>query len=243
VAARRWLLASLERSLEQQSLRRIPELTGAFPHEQVYTQSLLWHEGRLYESSRLSGVSSLRRLDPTTGAVLAQTRLANRYLAGGLVRVEATLVLLTMQGAAFCHDVQTLKRRTMYTFAGEGWGACYDGSHLYVSDGTHKLVLYQPDTLAPCTDLTVTLQGQPVAPLGELECVGDSVFAHLSDTTFICQLDKTTGQVQTVFNIAGLLPSEEQAREHLLSGIAYCAEKECFYLTGKLWPQVLEVRL
>jgi glutaminyl-peptide cyclotransferase len=229
--------------LAQQSLRRIPELTSTLPHERVYTQSLLWHAGRLYESSRLSGVSSLRRLDPTTGAVLAQTRLANRYLAGGLVRVENTFVLFTMQGAAFCHDVETLKRQAMFAFEGEGWGACYDGRHLYVSNGTHKLVLYHPETLARCADLTVTLQGQPVAPLGELECVGDFVFAHLADTTFICQLDKSTGQVQAVFNIAGLLPSEEQAREHLLGGIAYCAEKECFYLTGKLWPQVLEVRL
>ena len=44
---------------------------------------------------------------------------------------------------------------------------------------------------------------------------------------------------------SNLLTAEERARlgpDAVLNGIAYDAEAETFFLTGKLWPEVLEVR-
>lgn len=239
MSAHPWLLEALNLSPGRPLTfeRRTSNVLRVLPHEVVYTQGLVYHAGVFYESSRLSGVSSLRRLEPNTGRVLGQVILPNRYLAGGLAVVDDALVLLTWQGKAFCYDLSTLKRKSIFSFKGEGWGVCYDGTSLYVSDGTDKLALYDPATFELRGELRVTLQGHGVSPLAELECVGSGIYASLANTGFILELDKTTGQVEGVVTTAGRFP--EQA--HLLSGIAHVGE-EVFYLTGKLWSHVLEVR-
>jgi glutaminyl-peptide cyclotransferase len=219
--------------------RRGTEVLRTLPHEVVYTQGLTYHAGLMYESSRLSGVSSLRRLEPNTGTVLSRVILPNRYLAGGLAVVEDWLVLLTWQGKAFCYDLPSLKRKRIFAFKGEGWGVCYDGKTLYVSDGTDTLTLYNPETFERCGELRVSLAGQGVSPLAELECVGASIFANIANTGLIVQFGKTTGHVKAVMSVAGTVPV---AQAPMLSGIAYASSTNVFYLTGKLWPQVLEVR-
>jgi glutaminyl-peptide cyclotransferase len=220
--------------------RRTISLLRTLPHEVVYTQGLVYRAGGFYESSRLSGVSSLCRLEPNTGMVLSRVILPNRYLAGGLAVVEDALVLLTWQGKAFCYDLPSLKRERIFAFKGEGWGVCYDGKTLYVSDGTDTLALYNPETFERCGELSVRLGGQGVSPLAELECVGKSIYANIANTGLIVQFDKTTGHVEAVMNVTG---SASDAKAHMLSGIAYAQDTDVFYLTGKLWQEVLEVRL
>jgi glutaminyl-peptide cyclotransferase len=237
-----WLLENVVVRAGQRSRLQsyVPEVLRTVPHEVVYIQGLAYHAGFIYESSRLSGVSSLHRLEPDTGAALGRVILPNRYLAGGQAAVvEDALVLLTWQGKAFCYDMASLKRKSIFAFAGEGWGVCYDGKALYISDGTDTLTLYNPGTFERLGEIRVSLEGQGVSPLAELECVGDTIYANLANTGLIVQLDKTTGRVEAVINVEGNVPI---AKAHMLSSIAYAKNSDVFYLTGKLWPQVLEVR-
>jgi glutaminyl-peptide cyclotransferase len=241
MSVRPWLLEAinLASTYPPAFQHRTIERLRSLPHEVVYTQGLAYHAGVIYESSRLSGVSSLRRLEPNTGMVLSRVILPNRYLAGGLAVVEDALVLLTWQGKAFCYDLTSLKRECIFAFKGEGWGVCYDGKTLYVSDGTDTLALYKPETFERCGELSVSLGGQGVSPLAELECVGESIYANVASTGLIVQFDKTTGHVEAVMNVAGSVPV---AQAPMLSGIAYSQDAGVFYLTGKLWQEIVEVR-
>src|SRR5687768_14111940 len=46
-----------------------PEIVKTFPHDrEAFTQGLVFHEGRLYESTGLLERSTLRRVVPSTGA-------------------------------------------------------------------------------------------------------------------------------------------------------------------------------
>ena len=57
----------------------------SFPHDpEAFTQGLLFHEGRLFESTGGYGASTLREVDLETGRVLRERRLGGRAVRGGL---------------------------------------------------------------------------------------------------------------------------------------------------------------
>jgi len=237
------------------------EVLASYPHDpQAFTQGLLWHEGVLYESTGLRGESSLRRVSLEDGEVqerLPVSRPAEQlsganplpdYFAEGLALVDERLIQLTWtEGEAFVYDLATFERLDTYRYEGEGWGLCYDGRYLYHSDGTSYLSLRDAQTFELIVKFMVTLQGQALAAnlLNELECVGDVVYGNLWQTDFIVQIDKRDGQVIGVIDATELLSEEERAALNpnaVLNGIAYNPESDTFYITGKLWPKLFEVR-
>jgi len=227
--------------------RLIPVVIATYDHDSAsFTQGLLFENGLLYESAGQYGASNLREVDPQTGAVLRQVDLSNEVFAEGLALVEGKLVQLTWKNqTAFVYDLATFEQQEQFTYEGEGWGLCYDGIHLYRSDGSSTITLHDPQTFAPLDTITVTLSGQPVTRLNELECVGDFIYANVWHTDNILQIDKVTGQVTAVVDASGLLTAEQTRAaggEGGLNGIAYDPETDHFYITGKLWPLMFEVR-
>jgi glutaminyl-peptide cyclotransferase len=80
--------------------------------------------------------------------------------------------------------------------------------------------------------------------INELECVHNVIYANLWQTDFILRINKVTGGVNGVLYAGGLLTQEQRAAgANVLNGIAYDAENDVFYLTGKLWPSVFEVKI
>ena len=116
----------------------VPEVLNEYPHDSsAFTQGLLWHEGYLYESTGLWGQSSLRRVDIETGAPETVIALDEAYFAEGLERVGDRLIQLTWQaGLAFVYDFETLELIDTLEYEGEGWGLCYDGRYLFMSDSS-----------------------------------------------------------------------------------------------------------
>lgn len=222
----------------------VPEVVEVRPHDPTsFTQGLILYDGSLYESAGLYGSSSLRQLDPETGAVLQQIPVAEQYFAEGLERVEDRLIQITWrEQTAFIYDIETFAQVGTFTYEGEGWGLCYDGTDLYMSNGTDHLTVRDPQTFAVRAEIPVTQEGQPVLRLNELECVGGTVFANIWQTDTIVQIDKSTGQVVATINAAGLLTAEERAQTDVLNGIVYLPDSDTFLITGKLWPKMFEVR-
>lgn len=240
----------------------VPEVLNVYPHDpNAFTQGLLWHDGKLYESTGLRGESSLREVDLTTGEVLRRvdvTRPASErnagkpdYFAEGLERVGDTLIQLTWtEGKAFVYDLATFERISTFTYEGEGWGLCYDGKHLYMSDSTQFIDLRDPATFELIVSFAVTLNSSLLNPqlLNELECVGDDIYANLWQTDYIVQIDKLNGVVKGVIDASGLLTQGERLanlrrdRGAVLNGIAYNPETETFFITGKKWENIYEVR-
>lgn len=224
----------------------VVEVISERPHDPAaFTQGLLWYEGFLYESTGLYGESSLRKVDPQTGEVLQQIALENTYFAEGLERVDDTLIQLTWkENTAFIYDLDTFEEVGTYAYDGEGWGLCSNGDYLYMSDGTSYLTVRERDTFDLIFDGLVTLQGRPMQPglLNELECVGDTIYANLWQTDFIAGINASNGTVTHIIDASGLLTESERAEADVLNGIAYDPEADVFYITGKLWPRLFEVR-
>ncbi|MBW2719268.1 MAG: glutaminyl-peptide cyclotransferase [Deltaproteobacteria bacterium] len=216
-----------------------------YPHARdAFTQGLIWHEGSMYESTGRYGQSSIRKVRLEDGKVLAQRTLPSRFFGEGLERIEDRLIQLTWRaGLAFVSDLTTLEERKTLRYPGEGWGLCYDGTALVMSDGSSTLEFRDPESMALLGEVTVLKNGHPVRKLNELECVGSDVYANVWRRDEILRIDRRSGRVTATIDASGLLSRSEARRADVLNGIAYKPESQTFLLTGKLWPHVFEVEL
>ncbi len=231
----------------QEPVQLRAEVVASYPHDpRAFTQGLLLHDGTLYESTGLVGRSSLRAVTLATGAVTRQAALAPPLFGEGLAWVRDELVQLTWRnGVALRWDPATFTRRGEWRYDGEGWGLCFDGTHLVHSDGSHRLYLRNPETFALVRTLAVQENGRPVTRLNELECVGDTVYANVWMTDRIVAIVTRNGFVRASIDAAGLLSAAERrplGGEALLNGIAHDPADDTFLLTGKLWPKLFRVR-
>ena len=216
-----------------------------YPHDtEAFTQGLLWHDGTMYESTGRYGQSSLRRVRLEDGSVLTQRALDPELFGEGLARVEDRLVQLTWRsGIALVSDLDTFEPRDSLRYPGEGWGLCFDGDALVMSDGSSLLEFRDPATLELLREVTVFNGTQIVRNLNELECVGDEVYANVWRRNEILRIDPRTGRVTAIIDASGLLSLAEAMQADVLNGIAYKPDSKTFLLTGKLWPHVFEVEL
>lgn len=220
-------------------------IVDTLPHDTAaFTQGFEISDGRLFESTGLVGQSSIRELDLSSGEVIRQQAVSDVF-AEGLTIVDDTALQLTWQdGVAYRYDANTFDLIETYSYEGEGWGLCHDGDQLVMSDGTPTLDFRDPESFELLSSIDVTLSGEPVAMLNELECVDGSVFANIWLSSLIIEIDPTTGNVIGVLNAATLLPpSVEDVNGAVLNGIAYDPSDGTFLLTGKLWPSIFRVQI
>lgn len=230
--------APLVEELRVRVIRKYPHASDAF------TQGLLWHEGVLYESTGQYGKSSLRKVRLEDGKVLERHELAPELFGEGLARVEDRLIQLSWRsGQALVYELATLKPRETLRYPGEGWGLCFDGTSLVMSDGSSFLEFRDPDSMELIREVTVKKSGRPVRRVNELECVGPYVYANVWQRDEILRIDPKSGNVTAVIDASGLLSRAEADRADVLNGIAYKADSKTFLLTGKHWPQLFEVEL
>ena len=219
------------------------EVVRSFPHDSgAFTQGLVYHAGKLFESTGLVGRSSLRRVDPATGAVEALAPLDRRLFGEGLALAGGRLVQLTgTSGRALRWEVERLAPAGEWAYRGEGWGLCADGTSFWMSDGSDQLVRRRLDTFEVVSAVFVHDPSGPVRELNELECVGPTIYANVWHRSRIARIDTRTGGVTAWIDAGGLL-SEAEAREaDVLNGIAHIPSSGRFVLTGKLWPRAFEV--
>jgi len=177
--------------------------------------------------------------------VLRQVDVAPPIFAEGLALVGDRLIQITWQnGVAFVYDRASFEKIAEFHYTGEGWGICFDGARLVMSDGSNQLFFRDPQTFDLLGQVSVLRDGQPVARLNELECVGDQVYANVWQTDEIVKIDRDSGRVAATIDASGLLSSEEQVArsfDDVLNGIAYDPDSGNFLITGKRWPRLYEV--
>ncbi len=214
-----------------------------YPHDRnAFTQGLLFYDGKLYESTGLQGRSSVRAVQRESGVVLQQSPLSAAHFGEGLARVGGRLFQLTWQnGRALVWNLQTLKKEAEIPYEGEGWGLCFDGKRLIMSNGSAELLFRDSETFALAGRITVRRAGVPLSQLNELECINGLVYANVWQDHHIARIDPASGEVTGWIEAAGLLTSDEARDVDVLNGIAYLADTGHFLLTGKLWPHAFEV--
>lgn len=221
------------------------EVIATYPHDpRAFTQGLLWHRGRLYESTGLHGRSSLREVEPSTGRVLRRLELDPQRFAEGLALVGDRLFQLTYQSeSGWVWDLETFTLAREFKYQGEGWGLTFDGTSLIQSDGSERLTFRSPVDFSPQRELLVLRAGRPQFYLNELEWVNGEIWANVWQSDEILRIDPQTGRVTGVLDASQLLSPTERRGTDVLNGIAWDAERGLFLLTGKLWPRLFAVKI
>ena len=222
---------------------RLPVI-AELPHDrEAYTQGFLFHDGSFYESTGLSGASSLRRVDIATGSVQARVDLDSIYFGEGLAVLGDRAYQLTWRNRiAFVYDVDTFELLGSHEIAGEGWGLTTDGTYLILSDGTYLLRFLDPATFEVVRTLQVTADDRVVNQLNELEWVRGEIWANIYLQDRIARIDPGTGAVTGWVSTEGLLSRWERLTgAEVANGIAYDSIGDRLWVTGKLWPKVFQV--
>jgi glutamine cyclotransferase len=216
----------------------------AYPHDpDAFTQGLVYRDGVLYESTGLNGRSTLRRVALETGKVLQRISVDRQYFAEGLAAWGPNLIQLTWNtNVGFVYDRASLRLLRTWTYAGEGWGLADDGRQLVMSDGSSTLRFLSPDTFAVTRRVSVVDGATPVDRLNELEVIDGLVYANVWTTSRIAIVQPADGRVAAWLDLSSLAPQRASA-DAVLNGVAYDAGSRRLFVTGKLWPQLFEIRV
>jgi glutamine cyclotransferase len=221
------------------------EVVASYPHDpEAFTQGLVYDGGRLYEGTGREGASSLREVEFETGQLLKQVRLADRHFGEGIAVVGDEIYQLTWRSrVGFVYDKKTFRKLREFRYTGEGWGLTFDGQHLAMSDGSDVLRFYDPKTFREVRRVAVTDGGRRVGNLNELEFAGGFIYANMWHSDFIIKISPESGAVVAWIDLRGLLPAAQRPHEeNVLNGIAHDSERDRFFVTGKNWPKLFEVR-
>lgn len=219
---------------------------NVYPHStKSYTQGLQFVDGIMWEGTGEYGRSEINTY--TLGDEKPQTRitLPRSEFGEGITLLGDKLYQLTWESHV-CHvyDVATGKKLRDFRYAGEGWGLTSDGEKLYMSNGSANIYKLNPETFSREGTITVTLRGEPIRFINELEWIDGKIWANVYTLDQIVIINPQSGVVETIVDLTGLLPeSEKSETTDVLNGIAYDAQTKRIFVTGKNWSKMFEIKL
>lgn len=222
------------------------EVVAEHPHLRTsYTQGLQFVDGELWEGTGEYGRSQLLRTDLATGKVLQSKKLSKEEFGEGITILGDKIYQLTwLNGKLHIYDKATLRHLATHTYKGEGWGLTSDGEKLYMSDGTNYIRVLNPETLAQERRFGVTLRGESLQYLNELEWIDGKIWANVYTTDHIVIINPENGVVEGIINLSGILSEKERdSRTDVLNGIAYDKTTKRIFVTGKNWSKLFEIRV
>jgi glutamine cyclotransferase len=222
-----------------------PVIVNALPHDpDAFTQGLVFVDSLLYESTGLYGESTLRKVDIQSGQVQQSVALGSQYFGEGLALKNNRLVQLTwLNKTAFVYDFSSLAQSGTFSYEGQGWGLTTDSTFFIMSNGSDELA-FRNDNFEIIKTVKVTLDGQPLSSLNELEYANSRVYANVWLDNSIYEIIPESGKVSRVIDCAELVSMEDPTDPRgVLNGIAYNPQTNTFYCTGKLWKNMFEIRL
>ena len=218
---------------------------ASFPHDiHAYTQGLEWDDEVLYEGTGQIGQSSLRKVDVKNGEILQKIDLPETVFGEGITIDNKFIYQLSWKAqTGFIYDKQTLELTKTFSYNTDGWGLCHNDEHLIMSDGSEKLYFLNKETFKVEKVIQVYDDQNPLLNLNELEYVDGLIYANVYQSMIIATIDPNTGAVISYTSMRGIL---DEADIHddidVLNGIAYKASSKTFFVTGKNWPKMFEIR-
>lgn len=222
------------------------KIIRVYPHDpKAFTQGLVYYQGVLYEGTGIWGESTVRKVELGSGRVLQIYHLPPQYFGEGITLWQDRLIQLTWRShRGFVYDRESFRLIREFSYPTEGWGITHDGERLIMSDGTATLHLLDPVTFEEIGEIEVRDGNLPVPYLNELEYVKDTIYANVWQSDRIAIISPETGQVLGWLELTGLLSEEDRAQGvDVLNGIAYDADGDRLFVTGKYWPKLFEIEL
>ena len=228
------------------------KIINEYPHDtKAYTQGLEYYNGFLYETTGHRGESKLRKVAIKTGKVLQEASLDKKYFGEGMTIVNNKIIWLTWENKkGFVYDLETfeLEKEFAYNKSKEGWGLTHSETELIKSDGSDKIWFLDPETLQEKRSIQVYTNDRSVNYLNELELVNGKIYANKYQKNTIAIIDAKTGIVEGLGDLRGLEKEMAKtqklaANDEVLNGIAYDAENNRLFVTGKHWGKLFEIEL
>jgi glutamine cyclotransferase len=216
------------------------KVINAYPHDRkAFTQGLAIDGGFLYEGTGIKGASTLRKVKLETGSAVQVHRLPKDLFGEGITIYQNRIVQLTWRsGIGFVYEKDSFQVLRKFRYRTEGWGITHDGKRLIMSDGTATLYFLHPETFEIIGRVTVHDAHGPVPMLNELEYIGGEIYANVWMKNRIARISPRTGAVLAWIDLGGLCRWRGE-----LNGIAYDAENDRLFVTGKLWPYIYEIKV
>lgn len=215
-----------------------PHLTWAF------TQGIVFHDGVLLESTGLYGRSSIIKVAPGSGQVLARQNIAEEHFGEGMTVFKDRVYQLTLSNTGFIYNRKSLKQVGEFSYQGEGWGLTHDEQSLIMSDGSNRIRFLDPETFKPLRTIEVSYNNIPLKNLNALQYVKGEIFANIWQSDYIVRIDPRNGKILGWINLKGLQQDEDKGgADDVLNGIAYDEESDRLVVTGKRWSKYFEISL
>lgn len=228
------------------------KIVRTFPHDTTsYTQGLEYHDGKFLESTGQEGTSTLRWVDIASGKALQRIDLDKKIFGEGATLIGDKVVMLTYkENSGFVYDAKTFKQLGTFPYqtSREGWGLCFDGKQLIMSDGSNRLYFMNKDTYKDESVIDVYDNKGEVDSINELELIDGKLYANIYTYNFIVVIDPKSGIVEKKIDLSGLLPDgyfkdDISISNNVLNGIAYDKKGKRLFVTGKKWPKLFEITL
>ena len=211
----------------------------------AWTQGLLIHDGKLYESTGQKQ-SYIGIVDINTGEAEKKVVLDDKFFGEGIAILNNKVYQLTWQNhVGFVYDLKTFAKLREFEYPTEGWGLTTDGRNLIMSDGPEKLIYLDTATLKPVRTVRVKDQFGFVTQLNELEYMEGFILANQWETNRILKIDPETGDVVGRLDLTPLVQEAhlDNPKADVLNGIAYHPSTKLVIVTGKLWPSTYVLQL
>ena len=234
------------------------EIVKAYPHDpKAFTEGLYYNDGFLYESTGEERESTLRKVELETGKVVQKFDLPSEDFGEGISMLNGKIYMLTWRqrlGRVF--DAKDFKLLREFSYEGDGWGMTTDGTNLFMTQGTHVIKVMDPETFKTVRTIPVMREdGRPLMQINELEWIKGEIWANvwhseqpeiLGKPNYIARIDPASGKLTGWIDLAGISPKDQGGNgqeENTLNGIAYNAEKDRIFVTGKNWKKLYEIKL
>ena len=221
------------------------QVVRAIPLEETsFTQGLEVLDGSIFQSSGLYGESRLSEIDLQSGNIIREMPINDSYFAEGITIFDQSIIMLTWkEEQAFRIDISNFSIIENFSFEGEGWGICFNGEHLVMSNGTSQISFRDPETFEINHTVQVTWDGQPVSNINELECVEREILANVWLQDVILSIDSISGNVQYFVSPTSISSTQGNNSNEVLNGIAFDKSSGGFWITGKNWTHIYLIEI
>jgi glutamine cyclotransferase len=222
------------------------KIVAKYPHStESYTEGFFYLNGLFYEGTGMTGRSAVMAIEPASGKVMQRLDLPAQYFGEGIIDWGPNLYEWTWQThVGFIYDRFSLRWVGQFTYDGEGWGMTRSAKEIITSDGTATLRFRDPKTFKETRHIVVKDGAKDISELNELEYVKGEIYANVWHDDRIARISPVNGHVIGWIDLSGLLPDNEKIDgESVLNGIAYDAQHDRLFVTGKQWPAIFEIKI
>lgn len=212
-----------------------PQILAEKKHDvSLFTQGLFLEGETFYFSG---GLYNQSRLVVKKGIKKQIKSLPRNWFAEGITVSEQKLYLLTWKANTLAiYDAASLEPIKTLSYEGEGWGLTHNDQHLIMSNGSDQLYFRNKKTFA--IEQSIRIPG--LDHLNELEYIDGLIWANRWYDDFIYAIDSQQACVVHKIDLSDLRAQAvaEIDGRNVTNGIAYDAEREGLWVTGKFWAKM-----